>query len=104
MIRIRSVADPDFRAHLTDRAAERARCIGARIRTMRLETGLTRAAVADNVGVTREMLADLEAGQIEPQTSLIEKIAIALGKRLHDFAEESPRKRRGRKLIPVKAE
>ena len=102
--RIRSVADPDFRAHLAHRAAERARHIGARIRTMRLEAGLTRAAVAEKVGVTREMLANLEAGQVEPQTNLIENIANALGKRLQHFAEESPRRRQGRKLHAVKAE
>src|SRR6266481_3543666 len=30
--RIRSIADPEFRAHLADRAAERARRIGVRIR------------------------------------------------------------------------
>src|SRR4051812_18085149 len=35
--RIRSIADPEFRAHLTDRAAERARRIGGRVRAMRLQ-------------------------------------------------------------------
>src|SRR6266478_6430386 len=35
--RIRSIADPDFRAHLADHAEERARRIGERIRAMRLE-------------------------------------------------------------------
>src|SRR6516165_11083796 len=39
--RIRSVADPEFRAHLADRAKERARRIGGRIRALRLEAGLT---------------------------------------------------------------
>jgi DNA-binding XRE family transcriptional regulator len=86
--RIRSVADPKFRAHLADRAAERARRIGGRIRAMRLEAGLTPAALAEKVGLPRDMFAKLEAGKIEPRTDLIEHIAIALGRRLRDFAEE----------------
>jgi DNA-binding XRE family transcriptional regulator len=92
--RIRSVADPDFRAHLADRAADRACRIGGRLRAMRLEANLTRAALAEKAGVTREMLADLELGKIEPQTALIENIALALGKCLKDFAEDSPRSSR----------
>jgi DNA-binding XRE family transcriptional regulator len=86
--RIRSIADPDFRAHLADRAVDRARRLGGRIRAMRLEAGLTRVALAEKVGVSREVVAHLEAGNIEPQTDLIQDIAIALGRRLRDFAEE----------------
>ena len=86
--RIRSVADPEFRAHLADRAEERARRIGGRIRAMRLEAGLTPAALAAKVGVPRETVAELEAGKMEPQNDLIEHIAIALGRRLRDFADE----------------
>jgi DNA-binding XRE family transcriptional regulator len=86
--RIRSLADPEFRAHLADRSEERARRIGGRIRAMRLEAGLTPAALAEKVGVSRELVAELEAGKIEPQTDLIEHIAVALGRRLRDFAEE----------------
>lgn len=86
--RIRSLADPDFRAHLADRAAERARRIGGRIRAMRLEAGLTPAALAEKVGAPRAMVVSLEAGKIEPPTDLIEHIALALGRRLRDFAEE----------------
>jgi len=86
--RIRSIADPDFRAHLAERADERARRIGERIRAMRLEAGLTPVALAEKVGVSREVVANLEAGKIEPQNDLIEHIAIVLGRRLRDFAEE----------------
>ena len=86
--RIRSVADPEFRAHLADQADERARRIGVRIRAMRLKAGLTPAVLAEKIGVAREVVADLEAGKIEPQTDLIEHIAIALGQRLRDFAAE----------------
>jgi DNA-binding XRE family transcriptional regulator len=86
--RIRAIADPAFRAHLADRADERARRIGGRLRAMRLEAGLTPVALAAKVGVPREVIANLETGKIEPPTDLIEHIAIALGRHLRDFAEE----------------
>ena len=86
--RIRVIADPDFRAHLTERAHERARRLGRRVRAMRLEAGLTPAALAEKVGVSQEVIANLEAGKIEPQTDLIQHIAGVLGRRLRDFVEE----------------
>jgi DNA-binding XRE family transcriptional regulator len=86
--RIRAIADPDFRAHLAERAHERARHIGGRLRAMRLEAGLTPAALAEKVGVFQEVIANLEAGKIEPQTDLIQHIAGVLGRRLRDFVED----------------
>jgi DNA-binding XRE family transcriptional regulator len=86
--RIRAIADPDFRAHLAERAHERARRIGGRLRAMRLDGGLTPAALAEKIGVSQEVIADLEAGKIEPQTDLIQHIAGVLGRRLRDFVEE----------------
>jgi DNA-binding XRE family transcriptional regulator len=86
--RIRSVADPDFRAHLAAVSGERARRIGDRIRAMRLEATLTRGELAAKAGVAQEVIANLEAGKIEPPVDLIEHLAFALGKRLRDFAEE----------------
>jgi DNA-binding XRE family transcriptional regulator len=86
--RIRSIADPEFRAHLADHAAERARRIGARVRAMRLEAGLTPLALGANVGVSRQVVAELEKGKMELSVDLIERIAIALGRRLRDFADE----------------
>ena len=55
---------------------------------MRLEAGLTPVALAEKVGVPREVVANLEAGKSEPQTDLIEHIVLALGSRLRDFGEE----------------
>ncbi len=86
--RIRSLADPEFRAYLADRAHERGRRIGERIQTWRREAGLTPAILAEKLGVPREVVANLEAGKIDPPTGLIKDIALALGKRLRDFAEE----------------
>jgi DNA-binding XRE family transcriptional regulator len=85
--RIRASADPDFRTLLADHAKERARHIGDRIRQMRLGADLSPIELAEKVGVPPTVVADLEAGKIEPQTELIEHIALALGKRLRDFAD-----------------
>jgi DNA-binding XRE family transcriptional regulator len=85
--RIRSIADPAFRAHLAAQAAKQARRIGNRVRTMRLEGGLTRVALAAKVEVTRQVIAELEAGKIEADIDLIQHIAVALGRRLRDFSE-----------------
>jgi DNA-binding XRE family transcriptional regulator len=84
--RIRAIADPDFRAHLTERAHERAQHIGQRLRAMRLEAGLTPATLAQRVGVSQETIANLEMGKVEPDTDLIQHIAGVLGRRLRDFA------------------
>ncbi len=86
--RIRAIADPDFRAHLAERAHERAQRIGGRIRTMRLESGLTVAALADKVGISEDVIANLEAGKIDPETNLIQHIAGVMGRGLRDFAAE----------------
>lgn len=86
--RVRAIADPEFRAHWADRAGERAKRIGQRMRALRQKAGVTPAALAEKVGVSREVIANLEAGKVEPQTELIEHIAMALGKRLRDLAGE----------------
>jgi DNA-binding XRE family transcriptional regulator len=86
--RIRSIVDPEYRAHLSDQAGARARRIGSRIRALRLEAGLTRVALAEKAGVMRDQISALEAGKVEPSIDLIGRIAAALGKRLRDFAEE----------------
>jgi DNA-binding XRE family transcriptional regulator len=86
--RIRSLADGEFRAHLANQAVERGRRIGARIRAMRVAAGLTRAALAQKTGLRRETVAHLEAAEIEPEIDLLKAIALALGGRLRDFAEE----------------
>jgi DNA-binding XRE family transcriptional regulator len=86
--RVRALADPEFRAYLADRADERARRIGERIRTWRRESGLPPTTLAEKIGVPKEVVANLEAGKIEPPIDLIEDIALALGRRLRDFAEE----------------
>ena len=84
--RIRAIADPAFRAHLSDWAETRARRLGGRIRKLRLAAGLSRTALAKKLGLRRVLIAHLETGKTEPLTEVLEQIALALGKSLSDFA------------------
>jgi DNA-binding XRE family transcriptional regulator len=86
--RIRSLGDPEFREHLSQHARVRAKRIGARVRAMRVEAGISPGALAQKVGLSANAIADLESGKTEPQTDVIEHIALALGRRLRDLAEE----------------
>jgi DNA-binding XRE family transcriptional regulator len=84
--RIRSLADAKFRAHLTNASIQRARRLGLRIRTLRRAAKMTRLEIARKTGLSRDEVANLEAGKVEPTLDLIEHIALALGKRMRDFA------------------
>jgi DNA-binding XRE family transcriptional regulator len=86
--RIRSLGDPAFRALWVHEAVERCRRLGRRIRELRLESGLTRSALAEMIKVPIDKIAKLEAGKLEPTGDLLKHIAKALGKRLRDFAQE----------------
>jgi DNA-binding XRE family transcriptional regulator len=88
--RVRSIVDPEFRAHLTDCAAARARHLGARIRSLRLEAGMTRAALASRLSVPRESIQAWEAGRAAPSLTLLTHIAAAFDVSLREFAEPQP--------------
>lgn len=86
--RIRAIADPQFRAHLADKSHDRARRLGERVRAMRLDSGLTQAVLAKKVGVSPQVIAGLEAGEIEPETDLLQHIAGIMGRGLRDFVQD----------------
>jgi DNA-binding XRE family transcriptional regulator len=85
--RIRSVSDPDFRAFWIKRTAQRFRFLGGRIRRLRLESGLSRADLAEKLDLPKEKLVLVEAGKLEPSPDLLKQIAQSLGKRLRDFSK-----------------
>ena len=49
-----------------------------RLKALRAERGLTQKALAKKVGITREHLARLEAGQHDPPLSTLTRLAKAL--------------------------
>jgi transcriptional regulator with XRE-family HTH domain len=50
-----------------------------RLKQLREAKGLSQAALADKVGVSREYIARLETGKHDPPLSRVEKLAKALG-------------------------
>jgi len=48
------------------------------LRKRRRELGLTQATVAERLGVSRERIAQVEAGEGSPSLDLVERFAVAL--------------------------
>ena len=59
--------------------------IGRRIRHLRDEKGWTQQLLADHADMNREHLSDLENGQYDPASGMVEKIAKALGINMETF-------------------
>ena len=65
--------------------------LGARIRDLRAERGLTLDGLADAAGVSRAMLSRIERGESSPTAQLLNKVCDGLGLTLSAlFAEPSP--------------
>ena len=65
--------------------------IGARIRTLRIDRGLTLAEVADKTNFSRSYLSKLEHSKTAPPVATLSAIADALGVHIADiFAEAEP--------------
>jgi DNA-binding XRE family transcriptional regulator len=84
--RIRAVADPDYQRHLADVAKQRAVQLGKRIRSMRLESKVTRAQLADKLGETTDFVAKLESGKSDSSLDMLNRLARALNKPIRDFS------------------
>lgn len=59
--------------------------LALRLRTLREAAGLSAVALAEAIGVTRQYVYRLEAGQNEPTFTLLCRLADALGVTLNDF-------------------
>lgn len=79
---IRSLTDPAFEQYLTDRAAESARSIGARIRKLREAQLLTEGELAERAGMPPDRLSRIEAGIDGIYLPDLEPIVTAMG---HDM-------------------
>ena len=53
--------------------------IGARIRALRFQAGLTQAEVAEAVGIAPESMSRIERGRFNPSTDLVARLAKAIG-------------------------
>lgn len=62
--------------------------IGARIRSLRLEKGLTLEDLATSSGVSRAMISRIERAEASPTASLLARVCAALGLSLSTFFAE----------------
>lgn len=59
--------------------------IGARIREVRMEKGMTQAQLAEQSGLCRSYIMSIEAGQRNPTVKTVAAIAEALGISVKDL-------------------
>ena len=59
--------------------------LGNRLNALRTERGLTQAALADLVGVSRKTINTVENGVFVPSTTLALKLARALGRPVEEL-------------------
>ena len=63
--------------------------VGENISRMRTQQGLSQAELADKVGISQSMVAQIERGSKVPTVILAYDIAKALGGSITDITEES---------------
>lgn len=84
LIAEREAAIPDFRA-MVDAGVETRRLLRA-LADKRRALGLSQAVVAARMGTSQPALARIEAGEVDPRMSTVERLAHALGQRLEPQA------------------
>jgi len=65
-------------------------CLGARVRTLRNQRGMTRKALSQHAKVSERYLAQLEAGQGNLSVVLLRRVARAIGIPLAQLVQEGP--------------
>jgi transcriptional regulator with XRE-family HTH domain len=61
--------------------------LGRRIKTLRIAQGLSQAALAQKVNITREYVNKLEAGRYDPTLSVVRRLAKALKVSISELVE-----------------
>ena len=70
------------------------RMVGRNVQRLRIEAGLSQAALAERMGVDRAYVSGLELGRRNPTILSLWHVAEALGVRLQQFFQEEPKPRR----------
>lgn len=63
----------------SERAAQIAKAAGAALKEARVFAKLSQAAVAERIGVSRQLYVDIEAGRVPPRVDQVDAIAQACG-------------------------
>ena len=78
-------------------ADERARRLLRSLAERRRELGVSQTIVAAQMGTSQSSLARIEAGEIDPRISTVERLALALGDELiHQASTSKPNRSRQR--------
>jgi transcriptional regulator with XRE-family HTH domain len=85
-------AKPDA-AEQRSKADERARRLLRSLAERRRELGVSQTMVAAQMGTSQSSLARIEAGEIDPRISTVERLALALGDELIHLASTGKRNR-----------
>jgi DNA-binding XRE family transcriptional regulator len=83
---IRRLTDPAFASHMVERAARQAEYLGARLRRLRKQRGLTQAQVAGVAKIEPANLSRIENGHFDVSTSTLWKVLTAMGYSPADLA------------------
>lgn len=78
---------------LGDRAASTLRAIGARVRELRLQRGLTLHGVSELTGLSPSLMSLVERGKTSPSIGTLVAVAHALGVHMADLVPGSPNDR-----------
>jgi transcriptional regulator with XRE-family HTH domain len=70
------------------------RMVGRNVQRLRLQAGLSQAALAERMGVDRAYVSGLELGRRNPTILSLWHVAEALGVKLHHFFQEGMKQRR----------
>ena len=85
---IRTLSDPQFAAEMAQAAARNALCVGATLRTLRRQRGLTTAEIGARSGMAQQSISRIENGRHDVSFSTLEKILAAMGCTLRDLYED----------------
>lgn len=75
----------DVETQTTDALKKRSIDVGARIRKVRQELGMTQEQLAEKSGISQEYISRLENGEHSPSRKTIEKVAAAMNRQARDF-------------------
>lgn len=82
---IRALTDPQFAAEMAQAAAQHAREVGATVRTLRRQRGLTAAEVGMRAGMSQQSVSRIENGRHDVSFSTLERLLAAMGCSLRDL-------------------
>ena len=84
---IRGLTDPQFAAEMAQAAAEHAREVGATLRLLRRQRGLTAAEIGARAGMSQQSVSRIENGRHDVSFGTLERILTAMGCTLRDLWE-----------------